>query len=606
MRRSPRPRIAHDPPVPMTQVPPFQSLVELFEHAVRTYPARAAYGVRRGPGQWEWVTYAQLAAMVDRCRAGLAALGVGRGDRVAVVGDNRLEWVVVSHAAYQRRAVVVPISEVQLESEWSYVLADSGARVCFVGGAAGAARVGALREDLMDLQHVVRFDGAAEDPGSFAQLLTLGAEREIKSRSPSPSEVATIIYTSGTTGEPKGVRLTHHNLASNAAARAQMREYGDDVRSLSFLPWAHVFGGQVELNLMMALGGCVAIANGADELFAELPVVKPSVLYAVPRIWTQLYHDIQRDLAGEAEMSRHMFDDGIRLMQRKRSGESLKLTERIFLNMAEKLIITKMMARFGGRLKWALSGAAPLASEVSELFHNIGLTIYEGYGLTESSGSTTSNPTDTPRLGSVGKAIPGTWIEIDQKIPDAEPGEGEIVIQGAGVMEGYHNQPDATARTLTPERGLRTGDLGYLDADGYLYITGRIKDLYKLSNGRYVAPAPLESKLKLSPFISHCMLYGPGQPYNVALIAADLPALRAYLRADDLRADDLLADPRVRRLYEDEILKYSRDFRTFELVRNFWLVSEPLTLEEGMLTSALKLRRRKVLAKYETRLKSLY
>jgi long-chain acyl-CoA synthetase len=173
-------------------------------------------------------------------------------------------------------------------------------------------------------------------------------------------------------------------------------------------------------------------------------------------------------------------------------------------------------------------------------------------------------------------------------------------------MEGYHNLPELTAATLTSDRGLRTGDLGYLDADGYLYVTGRTKELYKLSNGRYVAPAPLENKLKLSPFVSHCMLYGPGRPYNVALIVADLHALRAYLRADDLPAEDLLADARVRRLFEDEILRYSRDFRTFELVRNFWLVGEPFTLQNGMLTTAQKLRRRRVLAHYEARLKSLY
>jgi long-chain acyl-CoA synthetase len=264
------------------------------------------------------------------------------------------------------------------------------------------------------------------------------------------------------------------------------------------------------------------------------------------------------------------------------------------------------MARFGGKLRWAISGAAPLPAEVAEFMHNIGITIYESYGLTESSGSTTSNPSDAPRLGSVGKPIRGTWIEIDPYIADAEPGEGEIVIHGAGVMEGYHNLPQATAETLTPERGLRSGDLGYLDGDGYLYVTGRIKELYKLSNGRYVAPAPLEGKLKLSPFIAHCMIYGTGQPYNVALIVADVHALRSYLRSDARAHDDLLADPRVRRLYEDEILKYSREFRTFELVRNFWLTAEPFTRENGMLTAALKMRRRRVLAKYETRLKSLY
>ena len=590
----------------MTQVSPPQTLVELLDHSVAQYGDRPVYGTRRAPGVWEWTTYGEFHRLVARCRAGLAALGIGRGDRVAIIGDNRLEWQVVAHATYQRRAIFVPVAEVQIESEWRYILADSGARACFVSSANIANRVSALRQDLLDLQHIVRFEGGDNEPGTFGHLLRSAQEREVSARSPSPSDVATIIYTSGTTGDPKGVRLTHHNLAANAAARAEARDYGSEPRSLSCLPWAHVFGGQVELNVLMLAGGSVAICNGADELFAELPNVKPSVLYAVPRIWSQIYHDIQRDLSGEPEMSRHMFDDGIRLRQRQRRGESLKLTERIFLNMADKLIISKLMARFGGRLRWAISGAAPLPAEVAEFMHNIGITIYESYGLTESSGSTTSNPNDAPRLGSVGKPIRGTWIEIDPYIADAEPGEGEIIIHGAGVMEGYHNLPQATAETLTPERGLRSGDLGYLDADGYLYVTGRIKELYKLSNGRYVAPAPLEGKLKLSPFIAHCMLYGTGQPYNVALIVADVPALRSYLRADGMPAEELLADPRVRRLYEDEILKYSREFRTFELVRNFWLTAEGFTRESGMLTAALKMRRRKVLVKYETRLKSLY
>jgi long-chain acyl-CoA synthetase len=585
---------------------PPQTLVELLEQAITKHGDRPAYGTRRVPGVWEWTSYAEFGQLVARCRAGLATLGVGRGDRVAIIGDNRLEWQVIAHAAYQRRAIFVPVAEVQVESEWRYILADSGARVCFVANASTANRVSALRQDLLDLQHIVRFEGSEHEPETFAQMMRAAHGRDISARAPSPSDVATIIYTSGTTGDPKGVRLTHHNLAANAAARAEARDYGPEPRSLSCLPWAHVFGGHVELNVLMLSGGSVAICNGADELFAELPYVKPSVLYAVPRIWSQIYHDMQRDLSGEAVMSRHMFDDGIRLRQRQRQGESLKLTERIFLNMADKLIISKVMSRFGGKLRWAISGAAPLPAEVAEFMHNIGITIYESYGLTESSGSTTSSPSDAPRLGSVGKPIRGTWIEIDPYIADAEHGEGEIVIHGAGVMEGYHNLPEATAETLTPERGLRSGDLGYLDADGYLYVTGRIKELYKLSNGRYVAPAPLEGKLKLSPFIAHCMLYGTGQPYNVALIVADVHALRSYLRLDLRASEDLLADPRVRRLYEDEILKYSREFRTFELVRNFWLTAEPFTRENGMLTAALKMRRRRVLAKYETRLKSLY
>ncbi len=592
----------------MTQTPQFETLVAMFEHAVAEHGSRPAYGSLRG-GQWEWASYAQLGELVARCRGGLAALGLGRGDRVAIITGNRLEWVVVAHACYQRRAIFVPMSEVQAESEWRYILADSGARMCFAATAAIASRVSALREDLLDLQYIINLEAPEHDESSFARLLKLGAERPIKTREPLPGDCATVVYTSGTTGEPKGVRLTHANLAVNACARAEARDYGSDPLSMSFLPWAHVFGGHVELNVMLAVGGAVAICASADELFAQMPQVKPTVLYAVPRIWTQIYHEIQRDLAAEPDMSRHMFDDGIRLLQRQRRGESLKLTERIFLNMADKLVISKLKARFGGKLRLALSGAAALPIEVAELLHNMGVTICEGYGLTESSGSSTTNPTDAPRFGSVGKPIRGTRVEIDRSIAEAEDcehNEGEVVIYGPGVMQGYHNQPEATARALTADGGLRTGDLGYLDEDGYLYITGRIKELFKLNSGRYVAPAPLEEKLKLSPFVSHCMVYGAGQPYNVALIVADVPALRAYLAREDASPDELIADPRVRRLYDDEILKHSRDFRTFEVVRSFWLVSEPFTRENGMLTPTLKLLRRKVLERYETRLKSLY
>jgi long-chain acyl-CoA synthetase len=293
-------------------------------------------------------------------------------------------------------------------------------------------------------------------------------------------------------------------------------------------------------------------------------------------------------------------------MQRRRRGETLKLTERIFLNMADKLVISKLKARLGGRLRFAISGAAPLSRDVAEFMHNLGVTIYEGYGLTESSGSSTTNPADAPHFGSVGKPIRGTTIAIDRSIPNLAEGEGEIILYGPGVMESYHNAPEATAQAITADGGLRTGDLGYLDADGYLYVTGRIKELFKLSSGRYVAPAPLEGKLKLSPFILHCMVYGSGQPYNVALIVADIPALAAYFGREDASPEELLADPRTRRLYEDEIHKHSRDFRTYELVRNFWLVSDAFTREEGMLSPTMKLLRRKVLQRYEARLKSLY
>ncbi len=585
--------------------PRYTNLVELFQHAVETYADRPALGTLKGK-EWTWTSYAELAALVERFRAGLAVLGVGRGDRVAVVADNRLEWVISAHAAFQRRAIHVPMFEAQHDDELKYILSDSGAKVCVVATTSVATRIGSLREDLLDLQHIVNMEGPPEDPSCFAGVLARGAERAITARTPRPSDVATIIYTSGTTGEPKGVRLTHSNLASNAAALSEMRDYGPDPRCMAFLPWAHVFGGCVELNVALAVGASIAICKNADQLFEEMPRVRPTTLYAVPRIWHQIYNDIQRDLSKEPDMSRNMFEQGLRLRAKQQRGEHLSLSEKMLLNLAEKLVIGKLKARLGGRLRLAFSGAAPLPAEVAEFMHSIGVTIHEGYGLTESSGSSTSNPAGAPRFGSVGKPVLGTTIRIDTHVYGEDPREGEVIVYGPGVMAGYHNRPEETAAVLTADGGLRTGDLGVLDDDGYLHITGRVKDIYKLNSGRYVAPVPLEEKLKLSPFITNCMIYGAGQPYNVALIVADVHALDAYFGGEQHPAQELLADKRTRRLIEEEILKHSKDFRTFELVRNFWLEMEPLTRENDMLTPTFKLKRRNVLKKYEGRLLSLY
>jgi long-chain acyl-CoA synthetase len=591
----------------MTETTPrYAHLVELFQQSVEHYAERPAFGVLKGK-DWIWTTYAELGTRVERFRAALALLGVGRGDRVAIISDNRIEWVIAAHATFQRRAIYVPMFEAQHDSELRYILTDSGAKVCLVANASVAARVASLREDLLDLQHVVVIDASADDPSSWAGLVARGADRSVSARTPLPTDVATIIYTSGTTGEPKGVRLTHRNLANNAWALREARDYGADPRCMAFLPWAHVFGGCVELNLALAIGASIAICRNTDQLFEEMARVRPTMLYAVPRIWQQIYHDMQRDLAREPEMSRNMFDQGLRLRAKQQRGEHLGISQRVSLNLAEKLVIGKLKARLGGRLRLAFSGAAPLSVEVADFLHAVGVSIYEGYGLTESSGSTTTNPTGSARFGSVGKPLPGTNIVIDRTNPSpADPREGEIIVYGHGVMAGYHNRPSETSAVLMPDGGLRTGDLGFLDEDGYLWVTGRVKELYKLNNGRYVAPTPLEEKLKLSPYVSNCMVYGAGQPYNVALVVADLPALQAFFGGELTTPQQLLSDRRTRRLYEDEILKHSKDFRTFELVRNFWIETEPFTRENGMLTPTFKLKRENVRRRYEARLLTLY
>jgi len=584
--------------------PRFSNLVELFQQSVERFAERRAFGMQRGR-DWHFITYAELDVAVAKARAALAHLGVGRGDRVAIVSENRLEWAILAHATFQRRAVFVPMSEAQHDSELKYILSDSGAKVCFVASASVANRVASLREDLLDLQLVIPIEGA-EGPATWSALMAQGAQNLVSARMPVSTDIATIIYTSGTTGSPKGVRLSHLNLASNAAALSEMRDFGSDPRCLAFLPWAHVFGGCVELNLALALGATVAICRNPDQFFEELQRVRPTMLYGVPRIWQIVYHDMQRELAALPDMSRQLFTQGVQLRKKQQRGEHLSLSERVTLNLAEKLVIGKLRARLGGSLRLAFSGAAPLSVEVAEFMHSIGITIHEGYGLTESSGSSTSNPTGAVRIGSVGKPLLGTTIAIERRSTGGDPREGEVVIYGPGVMAGYQNQPNETERVLGADGGLRTGDLGYLDTDGYLFITGRLKELYKLNNGRYVAPVPLEERLKLSPFIANCMVYGAGQPYNVALIVADVPALQSYFGGELRDPRSLLTDRRVRRLFEDEILKYSKDFRTYELVRSFWIETEQFTRENGMLTTSFKLRRDKVRARYEGRLLSLY
>jgi long-chain acyl-CoA synthetase len=583
----------------------FADLLELFEHAVSNYGPRRAFGSLRD-GRWEWISYAELGQKVDQMRSALAGMGVGRGDRVAIISDNRLEWIIAAHATYQRRAIYVPMYEAQGEADWSYILADAGAKVCITATSALAARVRAAREDLLELQHIVDIEAPASAEDSFQAALQQGAARPIKARQPRPEDVATIIYTSGTTGEPKGVRLTHGGLAHQAYALSASRDYGADPCSMAFLPWAHVFGGAVELNVALSIGGAVAICRNTDDLFSEIVRVRPTMIYAVPRIWNRIYYELKRDLAAEPEMTRNLFDNGLRLRARARAGETLSFTERISLGLADRFINSRLKARLGGRLRFGFSGAAPLAVEVAHYLRSVGVNVLEGYGLTESSGSTTSNPTDAVKDGSVGRAIVGTRIVIDDTVTVTGTRGGEIVLYGSGVMEGYHNRPEETARAMTPDGGLRTGDLGYLDDDGYLYVTGRIKELYKLNSGRYVAPVPLEEKLKLSPFISQCLIYGSGQPYNVALIVVDVPSLQAYYGEMGASPQELLTDPRTRRLFEEEVLKYSRDFRTFELVRNFWLIMEPFSRENGMLTPTLKLRRVEALKRYEANLLALY
>jgi long-chain acyl-CoA synthetase len=588
--------------------PRYSDMVELLSSAVSAFGARPLFGIRQERG-WNWTTYRGFAATVDRCRAGLAALGVGHGDRVAVISNNRLRWAVAAHATYGLSAVHVPIHATQLEKDWKDILQDSGARVCFVDGEAIEARVRSLQADLYNLEHIVNFDGSGNDGTSFDGLLASGASSPVEQCVPDArKDVAAIIYTAGISGKPKGVRLTHFNLASNVSALVEASGIPRGSLTVSFLPWSNVLGGVVEMNLLMATGGAMAICGNPSRLMEYVREVRPTALFAVPRIWNRIRSGALESVASLPGFVRRAFDEAMQARSKQRAHRNLSLSERAALRLARAMVFRRILKFMGGRIGFASSGGAALPLETEEFFENLGIPIFQGYGLTECSGCVTTSSPRTRRTGSVGRPIPGVMVSVDGSVDQAPEGEGEVVVSGPGVMEGYHNLLGETVETITERGALRTGDLGRVDADGYLYITGTLKDIYKLANGRYVAPAPLEARLQGSPYIAQCMVYGTNRAHNVALIVPDLAALMIWGTANGMSPfiHTLLKDPRTRRLFEDEIARYSRDFKSFERIRNFALIRQELSASDDALSTVHRLKRRAIADTYAKTLRELY
>lgn len=584
--------------------PAFSNLVEMLDSSVERFGDRPLFGKLLLPGDTiEWTTYREFADLVRRMRAGLQKLGVGQGQAVAVISNNRLEWAVGAHATMSLGAHYVPMYEAQLAAEWQYILEDSGSVVCFVASNALAERLEPLRASLPQLRHIVSFEGDGEAEGSYAQLLAHGAGQAVAAGYPGPDDLGFLIYTSGTTGRPKGVMLTQSILGANVSSLLANVEVTDDDRGLAFLPWAHIFGGSVELNLTIATGGSTVICPDGTQLAQYMPLVKPTILFAVPRVWNKIYDGVQKLMAGQP-----VFQAALQARSKQRTGQQPEPDELEALATAQKDIFPLIRGVFGGQLRYACSGAAALSREVAEFMDTLGIEVYEGYGMTETGGVATAQPSGQIRLGSVGKALPGVRIELDPEVAGAGPGEGEVIIYGKGVMSGYHNQPGATREALTADGGLRTGDIGRLDDDGYLYITGRVKELYKLENGKYVAPAPIEETITLSPYISQCVIYGSNKPYNVALVVPDMPAIEGWAKQQglDTQGELLLEEARVQELLEDEIERANGQLKGFEHIRRFVIEDQELTPGNGLLTPTLKLKRRKFNEKYEPVLEALY
>lgn len=589
----------------------FETLVDIYKHASASFGPRDFLG-EKVDGTWRWISYARFSQMVDDLRAGLAQQGVTRGDRVAVISDNRPEWAVAAYAVYTLGAVYVPMYEAQQPKDWKYIISDSGAKVAFVANEAIGTKLEGIRDELPKLEKIVRFKGGSTPDTSYEALMKVGADTPTPLVEMQRSDLAALIYTSGTTGQPKGVMLSHFNIASNVSAVHQIFDgFTPDDRSLAFLPWAHVFGQTVELHLFYSVGASIAVNDSVEKLMENLGVVRPTVLFAVPRIFNRIYDALQKRMAGESAITRGLFKLTQSVASERKAlaerGEKSVLLELQWAAL-DKVVASKVRGRFGGRLRYAISGGSAISTAVANFIDNLGITVYEGYGLTETSPIATANYPGNRRIGSVGKPPPGVRIEIDRKVTGDER-DGEVIIHGPNVMLGYYNLPEENAKVFTGDGGFRSGDMGYVDQDGFLIITGRIKEQYKLENGKYVVPVPIEEALTLSPYIATAMVDGANRPFNVALIYPDMALLKEWAEKkgfDTNSIPELLKRAEVQTLFREQIAEYTRDVKGYERPQRFLLLGEDFSIANDMMTPKMSLKRRVIMARYKGAVDALY
>jgi long-chain acyl-CoA synthetase len=588
------------------------TLVGLFYRAVDEDP-RPAHLLYKKDGAWREISSEEFRRAVEELSAGLVALGVRPGDRVAILSENRPEWAFADLATLAAAAVDVPIYPTLTAEQVLYNLNDSGATVAFVSTAEQARKVLEIRAGARSLQHVVQMDEpAASGAVSLSSVrehgrAALAADPEqVRHRASAvrPDDVATIIYTSGTTGEPKGVMLTHANIVSNVEAVQFLGLRRDDL-ALSFLPLCHIFERMAGYYTILRGGASIAYAEGFEKVADNMAEVRPTIMCSVPRLYEKMYARIRERIAAEPRLRRQVFHWAVEVGRRRYAAEVnggapgplLALQARL----ADRLAFAKIRARTGGRLRVFVSGGAPLAPKIAEFFGAAGLPILEGYGLTETSPVITCNRPGRTRVGTVGVPLEGVEVKIGE--------DGEILTRGPNVMKGYYNKPQATAEALDGEGWFHTGDVGQIDRDGFLTITDRKKDLIVTSGGKKVAPQPIENLLKADPFIAELVMVGDRRHFPSALVVPNFANLERWAREQGLAwssREELLARPEVVAFYEKRIADRSSNLARFEQIKKITLLPREFSLETGELTPTLKVRRRVVEQKYRQVIDRMY
>jgi long-chain acyl-CoA synthetase len=589
-----------------------KTLTEILFEAVDAYGGRRAFGRILRSKEVEYISYDETLARAKCVAGALESRGIVRGDRAAIMSPNRLEWALADYGCLCAGVVDVPIYATLTVPQVAYILANSGARLLFVPDKEQMAKaLDAMAQAGRSVQVVV-FDPPRDLPdgvSSWADFVAEGAiharrwgDAEFRARSlqAKPEDLATVLYTSGTTGDPKGVMLTHGNVGSNVMVAGSVLYIDPDDSTVSFLPLSHILQRMVDY-LFFHRGVTITHARSMATAIEDMKLMHPTVAVAVPRVYEKIHDTVMSAEGGKRKLIDWAVGVADRVADLRLAGRMPTGALGLQYWLADSLVFTKVRAAMGGRMRWFVSGSAPLAPELNRFFYSIGLTILEGYGLTETSPVTNVNTEDHFRIGTVGKAVPGTEIRIAE--------DGEILVRGPQVMKGYYNRPEDTAQALEPDGWFHTGDIGELDEDGFLRITDRKKDLIVTAGGKNVAPQPIENRLKANPFVEQAVLIGDRRKFIAVLVVPAFPRLEAWAREQGIAWSDrrdLLSSKAVQRHMEAEVKRELAGLASYETPKRVALLEEEFTIGNGALTPTLKVKRKIIAERFRDVIEELY
>ncbi|MBN1638486.1 MAG: long-chain fatty acid--CoA ligase [Ignavibacteriales bacterium] len=596
----------------------FKVIPEIFNYLTKDFDKREKKPIlgHKLNDKYVDISYKQFEKEIINFTFGLETLGVKREKKIAIISENRPEWIYSDMAILSLGAINVPLYPISTADQIKFILIDSQSEGIIVSNSYQLNKLLKIKDECKHLKYIIVLNDMDlsnyENIYTFKEVQQLGNKYQeeypdlLKDSIAQLNEedICTIIYTSGTTGEPKGVMLTHSNIMSNVISCVNILPVDYNDVFLSFLPLCHIFERMAGYYLALYIGATIYFAESIEKIATNFLEVKPTVMTAVPRLFERMYTRIKKNVESQKSSKQKIFewaiDIGRKYAQAIRYKENIPIGLNVKHKLAQKLVYKKLKARTGGRIRFMISGGAPLPRELGEFFEAVGLIILEGYGLTESSPVIAVNRADDYRYGSVGKIIPGVEVKIAK--------DGEILVRGPNVMKGYYNNKKETDATLI-DGWLHTGDIGVFDAQGFLIITDRKKHLFKTSGGKYVAPAPIENLFSSSRYVDQFVLIGDKRTYLSALIVPDFDAIKEYADAHRIQYssdEELVKMKQINELLDEELAKFQKNLATFEKVRKFTLLERPFSIENGELTPKLSVRRKVIEERYRDLIDEMY